>query len=137
MSKSDNESSAIFLADAPEVIRKKVMRATTDTGPTEPDSPKAQAVQNLFTLLEDFSTKETYDHFNDLYNTCRIRYGDLKKQLAEDIIKFTTPIREEILRISSDEAYLSKVARMGAEKARHSASQTIKEVREIIGFRAF
>jgi len=63
--------------------------------------------------------------------------GDLKKQLAEDIIKFTTPIREEILRISSDETYISKVARLGAEKAHASASKTIKEVREIIGFRAF
>ena len=137
MSKSDNESSAIFLADAPEVIRKKVMRATTDTGPTEPDSPKAQAVGNLFTLMEDFSSKEIYDHFNELYNSCQIRYGDLKKQLAEDIIKFTTPIREEILRISSDEAYISKVARLGAEKAHESASKTISEVREIIGFRKF
>ena len=137
MSKSDNENSAIFLADAPEVIRKKVMRATTDTGPTEPDSPKPQAVQNLFTLMEDFSTKEAYDHFNGLYNSCQIRYGDMKKQLAEDIIKFTTPIREEILRIKSDEAYISKVARLGAEKAHASASQTISEVREIIGFRSF
>jgi len=137
MSKSDNESSAIFLADAPEVIRKKVLRATTDKGPTEPNSPKTQAVQNLFTLMEDFSTKETCDHFDGLYNNCQIRYGDMKKQLAEDIIKFTTPIREEIIRISSDEAYISKVARLGAEKAHASASQTMKEVREIIGFRAF
>ena len=137
MSKSDNENSASFLADAPEVIRKKVMRATTDTGPTEPDSPKPQAVQNLFTLMEDFSTREAYDHFNGLYNSCQIRYGDMKKQLAEDIIKFTTPIREEILRIKSDEAYISKVARLGAEKAHASASQTISEVREIIGFRSF
>lgn len=137
MSKSDNENSAIFLADAPEVIRKKVLKATTDLGPTEPNSPKAQAVQNLFTLMEDFSTKETWEHFNGLYNSCQIRYGDMKKQLAEDIIKFTTPIREEILRIKSDEAYISKVARLGAEKAHASASQTISEVREIIGFRSF
>jgi len=137
MSKSDNESSAIFLADAPDVIRRKIMRATTDTGPTAPDSPKAQAVQNLFTLMEDFSSKETYEHFDLLYRTCQIRYGDMKKQLAEDIIKFTTPIRDEILRISSDEAYISKVARLGAEKAHASASKTIREVREIIGFRKF
>ena len=137
MSKSDNENSAIFLSDPPEAVRKKVMRATTDSGPTEPNSPKPQAVQNLFTLMENFSPRETYDHFNNLYNSCQIRYGDMKKQLAEDVIAFTTPIRQEIIRIASDEAYISKVARMGAEKARESASRTIREVREIIGFRKF
>jgi tryptophanyl-tRNA synthetase len=137
MSKSDNENTAIFLADPPEVIRKKVMRATTDTGPTEQDSPKTQAVQNLFDLMELFSSAETCRHFDTLYKSCRIRYGDLKKQLAGDIIKFITPIREEILRISSDDAFISKVARHGAEKARVSASKTIREVREIIGFKAF
>ena len=137
MSKSDNENTAIFLADPPDLIRKKLMRATTDTGPAEPDSIKTQPVRNLFDLMEFFSSRETYLHFDELFRTCRIRYGDLKKQLAEDIIKFTAPIREEILRISSDEAYISKVARQGAEKARMSASRTINEVREIIGFRPF
>ena len=66
-----------------------------------------------------------------------IRYGDLKKQLAEDVIAFTTPIRERILQLSGDDDYINKVARMGAEKAHESAAKTIKEVREIIGFRHF
>jgi len=137
MSKSDNEGTAIFLSDPPEIIRKKVMRATTDTGPVEPNSTKSQPVQNLFTLMGLFSHAETYRHFDELFRTGLIRYGDLKKQLAEDIITFVNPIREEILRISSDENYISKVARHGAEKAHISASKTIREVREIIGFRKF
>ena len=61
----------------------------------------------------------------------------MKKQLAEDMIAFTTPFRERIKEIAADEAYIAKAAAMGREKARASASQTIKDVREIIGFRAY
>jgi len=74
-------------------------------------------------------------HFDSAYNDCSIRYGDLKKQLAEDIIGFTAPIRERILEILKDEAYLGKVARMGAERARESAQKTLNEVKDVIGFR--
>ena len=137
MSKSDNENSAIFLADSPEMIRKKVMRAVTDAGPTEMNQPKPQAIENIFSLMKVLSAPDTYNHFHDLYNSCQIRYGDMKKQLAEDIIIFTAPFREKIQELSSDTAYLKKVADMGAEKARISASKTIREVREIIGFKSF
>jgi tryptophanyl-tRNA synthetase len=137
MGKSESEGNAIFLVDPPEVIRKKVMRAVSDAGPTEPGQPKTQAVENLFSLLKVMSKPETLEFFEDEYQNCRIRYGDLKKQLAEDIILFTTPIRERIEEIRSNTEYLSKVTRMGAEKARASASATIKEARDIIGFRPF
>ena len=60
--------------------------------------------------------------------------GDMKKQLAEDINKFCAPIRERILDMAANTEYLDKVARMGAEKARESASKTLNEVRQIIGF---
>ena len=77
------------------------------------------------------------EHFRDSYNDCTIRYGDLKKQLAEDMITFTTPIRERINDIYNDSDYLRKVVTMGAEKARESASKTVREVREILGYRPF
>lgn len=137
MGKSEGEGNAIFLAEDPKSIRKKVMRAVTDTGPTEPNSPKTEAVENLFSLLKVVSTPDTVKYFEDQYNTMQIRYGDLKKQLAEDIITFTAPLRERILEISADEAYLSKVARIGAEKAHQSGARTLKEAREIIGFKRF
>lgn len=137
MGKSEGENNAVFLADSPEVIRKKVMKAVTDAGPTEMNQAKPQEIQNLFDIMKHVSTKDTISHFDKLYNECQIRYGDLKKQLAEDIIQFCAPIRERILEIESDKAYLSKVASLGAEKARISAGKTIKEVREIIGFRSF
>ncbi len=137
MGKSEGEGNAVFLADNPSVIRKKVMKAVTDSGPTEKNQPKAQPIENIFNLLRAVSLPETVAYFEEKYNNCEIRYGDLKKQLAEDIIVFTTPLRERILELSANDAYLSKVARLGAEKARESASKTVREVREIIGFKPF
>ncbi len=137
MGKSEAEGNAIFLADDPKVIRKKVMRATTDSGPENPGEEMSQPVENLFNLMRAVSSPDTVQHFLDAYNSATIRYGDLKKQLAEDIITFTTPLREKILEIGANDDYLGKVAKMGAEKARESAAKTVREVREIIGFKAF
>jgi tryptophanyl-tRNA synthetase len=137
MGKSEGEGNAVFLADSPEVIRKKVMRAVTDRGPTVENQEKPVEIQNLFDIIKVVSSLDTYEHFDHLYNTCQIRYGDLKKQLAEDIIIATAPIRERINEIAGDTPYLRQVARHGAIKARESASKTIREVREIIGFRSF
>lgn len=137
MGKSEGEGNAIFLSDEPEAIRKKVMRAVTDSGPTEENQEKPEAIQNLFDLMKVVSSEDTHAHFEHLYNNCQIRYGDFKKQLAEDMILATAPIREKIHAIANDEAYLRQVARHGALKARESASKTIKDVREIIGFKSF
>jgi tryptophanyl-tRNA synthetase len=135
MGKSEGEGNAIFLADPPEVIRKKVMRAVTDSGPTQPNQEKPEAVANLFTIMGLVSDNKTLQTFEQQYNDCTIRYGDLKKQLAEDIIRFTSPIHEKIMEIYADEALLNRVMDRGAEKARVSAGETISEVRKIIGFR--
>ena len=130
-----SEGNAIYLIDDEKTISKKVMRAVTDSGPTEPNSEKPEAIQNLFTLMEIVSTPEVYQHYDALYKDCVIRYGDMKKQLAADINAFCAPIRERILDISGDKELLARVARLGAEKARESAARTIEEVRHIIGFR--
>ena len=132
-----SEGNGIYLSDEPSAIRKKVMRAVTDAGPQEPNSPMTEPIANLFYLLDLLSTPDTVKHFRDSYNNCTIRYGDLKKQLAEDVITFTTPIRERINDIHNDSDYLRKVVKMGAEKARESASKTVREVREIIGYKPF
>jgi tryptophanyl-tRNA synthetase len=132
-----SEGNGIFLAEDPESIRKKVMRAVTDSGPTKENQKMSEPVQNLFTLMEVVSAPDTLSFFAEKYNRCEIRYGDLKKQLAEDIITFTSPLREKIQAIYSDEKYLAKVVKQGAEKARESASKTVREVREIIGFKPF
>lgn len=130
-----SEGNAIYLVDDEKTLTKKVMRAVTDSGPTEPNSMMPEAIQNLFTLLQIASSEEVYNHFLTAYNDCSIRYGDLKKQLAADLVAFCAPIRERILEIEKDQMLLDRVARQGAEKARESARKTISEVRQIIGFK--
>ncbi|MAZ93546.1 MAG: tryptophan--tRNA ligase [Bacteroidales bacterium] len=137
MGKSEGEGNAIFLNDDPKKLSKKVMRAVTDSGPTEKNQKKPEAIHNLFTLMEVVSKQEVISQFEDMYNDCTIRYGDLKKQLAEDMVTFTEPFREKITELSANEEYIKKVMNQGAEKARESAQKTINEVREIIGFRKY
>ncbi|MBB6502102.1 tryptophan--tRNA ligase [Pedobacter cryoconitis] len=137
MGKSEGDANCIYLADSPDIIRKKVLKAVSDGGPTEENQPKPEAIQNLFDLMKIVSSTDTLAHFDELYNKCQIRYGDFKKQLAEDMIIFNSPIRERIEEISKDNDYLRKVANHGAEKARESARKTIKDVRELIGFKPF
>ena len=137
MGKSEGEGNAVFLSDAPEVIRKKVMRAVTDSGPTQMMQEKPEAIRNIFALMELVSKPDVVQHFNDAYNNMTIRYGDMKKQLAEDMVQFTHPIYERIKQIEANHDYLRKVVNLGKEKAHESAGKTMKEVREIIGFKSF
>lgn len=130
-----SEGNCIYLFEDDKTITKKVMRAVTDAGPQAMNSEKPDVIQNLFTLMEAVSTPDTLDYFNEKWNTCEIRYGDMKKQLAADICATVAPIREKIEAYKADDAYLEKVAQMGAEAARESAQKTLKEVREIIGFK--
>ena len=130
-----SEGNAINLTDDPKIIRKKVMSAVTDAGPTEKNQQKPEPIQNLFSLMELVSTKDSIEYFDYKYNNCEIRYGDMKKQLAEDIVNFTTPIKEKIEEIYNNTSYLEKTMKLGKEKAIASGSKTINEVREIIGFR--
>jgi len=132
-----SEGNGIYLIDDEKTLKKKVMRAVTDSGPTVMNSEMPESIQNLFTLMDVVSERSTIDFFKEKYANCEIRYGDLKKQLAEDINIFISPIREKINDIKMNDDYLRKVAKMGAEKAQESAAKTIKEVREIIGFKSF
>lgn len=137
MSKSNGENTAIFLQDTRDEIIKKMKRAVTDTGPTEPNTPKPEAIQNLFDLMKLVSTPETYSQFDDAYNNCTIRYGDFKMQIAEDMDRFVAPIREKIIAINNDDDYIAQALETGTEKARASAAETIKGVRRLIGFGKF
>lgn len=132
-----SEGNGIYLVDDPKTIRKKVMRAVTDAGPEKPNQEPSEPIKNLFTLMEVMSDPSTVEFFREKHASCEIRYGDMKKQLAEDIIKFTSPIRERINAILADNAYLAKVVREGAEKARESAGKTVRDVRQIIGYKDF
>lgn len=138
MSKSENQLNTLYLADEDDLLRKKIMKAKTDGGPAEPNNIKPDYIENLFTLMSLVSSKEAIEKFESDFNAssagnCIIRYGDMKKQLAEDMIKFITPIREKAADLQNDKALLSKIIKQGADKARESASATLKEVRQAIG----
>ncbi len=137
MSKSSGESDTIFLYDEPQKLRKKIMRAKTDSGPTKPNQTFSNEIANLFDLMSLVSHTSTIQKFKEDYNNANIRYGDLKNQLAEDMESFVSPLRKKIEDMLQNEAYLAKVAKMGREKARDSAKNTIKDVREIIGIKSF
>ena len=137
MSKSENQYATLYLADEDEIIRKKVMRAKTDSGPTEQNSAKPDYIENIFLLMKLVSTEETLKKFDEDYNKCTIRYGDMKKQIGEDMVKFISPIREKVNAILGDENYLRQVMEQGAEKARKSAKATMKLTREAIGLKYF
>ncbi len=137
MGKSEGENNAIFLIDEPDIVRKKILRAKTDSGPTQQNQPKSVEIENLFALMRLVCSNDTVAYFEDKYNDCSIRYGDMKKQLAEDMVLFISPFRERILEIESDNDYLRKVVLQGKQKAIASASNTMAQVRELIGFKSF
>jgi tryptophanyl-tRNA synthetase len=133
MSKSENAMATIYLADTDEDIRKKIRKAKTDGGPTEPNTPKPDYIENLFLLMKLVSAPETLEKFEADYAGCNIRYGDMKAQLGEDMVNFVRPIREKTEAIRNDDAYLAKVMEEGAAKARKSAMQTMELVKSVMG----
>ncbi|MGN6604821.1 MAG: tryptophan--tRNA ligase [Ginsengibacter sp.] len=137
MSKSENQMATIYLGDEDDAIRKKIMKAKTDSGPSENNSVKPEYIENLFTLMKLVSAPETIAEFEQKFNNCSIRYGDMKKQLAEDMVQFIAPIRQRVNDILNDEPYLQKVMKQGAEKARISAEATMQEVRNAMGLNYF
>lgn len=130
-----SEGNCIYLHDDDKTITKKVMKAVTDNGPQTPNSQRPEVIENLFTFLKICSTPDTYQYFDEKWNDCSLRYGDLKKQIATDIIQTVAPIRERIQEYIANKELLNKVAKEGAEAARESAAATMKEVRKIIGFK--
>jgi tryptophanyl-tRNA synthetase len=130
MSKSENQYATLYLSDDDELIRKKVMKAKTDAGPTEKNSARPDYIENLFMLMRLVSDEGTLRTFESDYNECTIRYGDMKKQLAEDMVRFISPIREKARTYLGDDKFLKETMENGAEKARKSAGETMKLVRE-------
>lgn len=132
MSKSENQLATLYLADEDEVIRKKIMKAKSDVAPTEPNSTKSDFIENLFTLMKIVSAEDAVQKFEDDFNNCVIRYGDMKKQLAEDMVSFIKPIREKAADLQNNTELLEKIIKQGADKARESASKTIGLVRKAV-----
>ena len=135
MSKSEGEDSTIYFTDEPAAIKKKIMRAKTDSGPTQENQTKPQEIENLFNLMRAVSSPDTVEYFDGLYNRCQIRYGDMKKQLVEDMNAFIEPFRSRIVELEADTDRLNRIMDIGKEKAQASAQRTLREIRKVIGYR--
>lgn len=137
MSKSENQFATVFLSDNDDMIRKKVMKAKTDSGPTQKNSLKPDYIENLFLLMQLVSSNDTVKHFEEAYGNGTIRYGEMKKQLGEDMVRFISPIRQRAEAIYNDAKYIREVMEKGAEKARSSAAKTLNMAREAIGLKYY
>jgi tryptophanyl-tRNA synthetase len=135
MSKSEQQMNTIYLNDNDELITKKIMKAKTDQGPGSPNSIKPDYIQGLFTLVGRVSSPEVLAKFEYDFNHCQIRYGEMKKQLAEDMIRFIKPIREKAEALQKDPSGIDDILAEGAAKARKSAAATLLEVRKALGFK--
>ena len=137
MSKSENQNATIYLSDDDKLIESKIKKAKTDTGPTGSNSAKPDYIENIFGLMKLVSTPDVIAKFENDYNNCTIRYGDMKKQLAEDMIRLISPIREKAEAIRNDQKHLAEIMEKGAEKARKSARETMSLVRESMGLKYY
>ncbi|GAA4337222.1 tryptophan--tRNA ligase [Flaviaesturariibacter amylovorans] len=133
MSKSENQLATLYLADDDDLIRKKVMKAKTDSGPTEPNSEMPDYIRNIFGIMSLVSQESTVEKFRSDFNNASIRYGDMKKQLAEDMVAFISPIRARAQELRRDTDGLRRIMERGAEAARESAQRTIREARRLVG----
>ena len=131
MSKSATGSGhAVALLDPPGQIRKKIMRATTDSNPAVDFDSLGQGVENLLSIFQAFSgwpAERMRSHFTGL------RYGDLKKQVAEMVVCSVEPIQKRYQEIVSEEGYLASVLKQGAERVAPIANSTVELVKERMG----
>jgi tryptophanyl-tRNA synthetase len=131
MSKSaDGAGHAVALLDPPAKIRKTIMRATTDSNPAVDFDAAGPGVLNLLAIYQAFSgasNEEMKTRFMGM------RYGDLKKQVAEMAIAHLEPFQQRYREITADPAYLAGVLRAGAERVAPIANSTVQLVKERMG----
>jgi tryptophanyl-tRNA synthetase len=121
---------AVALLDPPAIIRKKILRATTDSKPgVDFDAPGA-GVANLLGIYQGFSG---WDEAQMLAHFAGMRYGDLKKQVAEMVIAYLEPFQNRYREIVSDPGYVKGVLREGAERVSPIANSTVELVKRRMG----
>jgi tryptophanyl-tRNA synthetase len=131
MSKSEEgPNHAIALLDTPDVIRKKIMRATTDSNTTVVFDVNRPGIYNLLTIYQTFTgqnKKEIEAKFEGK------GYGDFKKALAEVVIEGLRPLQERYKKVTTEPGYLDSILAEGAAKARPLAEKTLAKVHKVVG----
>ncbi len=131
MSKSATGANhAVSLLDPPDKIRKTIMRATTDSSPAVDFATAGPGVLNLLSIYQAFSGADA-EAMKQRFSG--MRYGDLKKQVAEMVIAQLEPFQQRYRRITSDPAYLEGVLREGAARVAPLAGDTVRTVKQRMG----
>jgi tryptophanyl-tRNA synthetase len=134
MSKSAaGTSHAVGLLDPIDHVRKKIMRATTDSLPAVDFDAAGPGVRNLISIFQAFSgwpADKLREHFNGM------RYGDLKKQVAEMVIANLEPLQKRYAEIMDEPGYLTRILKEGAERVSPIAKSTVQLVKERMGLYA-
>ena len=133
MSKSENEMATLYLADEDDKIINKIKKAKTDSGSGQPGGPIPESVQNLLDLMKLVCAPDVVAFYEAACSNQTIRFGDMKKQLGEDMVHFIAPIRERAKDLQRNTDYLKKIMKAGAEKARANAAQTLQQAKKLIG----
>jgi tryptophanyl-tRNA synthetase len=121
---------AVALLDPPAKIRKTIMRATTDSLPAVDFDTAGPGVLNLISIYQAFSG-EGDDAIKARF--AGMRYGDLKKQVAEMVVAHLEPFQQRYREITADPGYLADVLRRGAERVAPIANLTVRTVKERMG----
>jgi tryptophanyl-tRNA synthetase len=131
MSKSAaGQNHAVALLDPPSTIRKTIMRATTDSNPAVDFESAGPGVLNLLSIYQAFSG-DSDDAIKARFTG--MRYGDLKKQVADMTIAHLEPFQQRYRAIVDEPGYLASVLRQGAERVAPIANQTVQLVKERMG----
>ena len=131
MSKSaQGAGHAIALLDPPDKIRKALNRATTDSNPAVDFETMGPGVQNLLSIYQAFSNDDATVMRNQFTG---MRYGDLKKQVAEMVIAHLEPLQGRYRQITEDPGYVESILREGAERVRPIAAQTVELAKSRMG----
>ena len=131
MSKSLGPNNLIALSDAPEIIKKKIMKAVTDEGPDA--GTMSAGVKNLFTMLELLGDSKTIQKFQKTFNNKTLKYAELKSELSEAIISYLKPIQARKKQLSQDKKKVKKILADGAKKARMIAQKNLLEIKKRMG----
>lgn len=132
MSKSaDNPNSYILIMDPPEVIRKKISRAVTDSLGIVKYSDEQPGVKNLMTILSVIKGK-TIEEIEKEYEGQG--YAQFKKDVAEAIVGELEPIQKKVKDLTTNKEYLESIYKKGAEKASYVANKTLRKMQKKIGF---
>jgi tryptophanyl-tRNA synthetase len=121
---------AIALLDEPAQIKKKIMRATTDSNPGVDFENLGAGVANLLSIYQAFSGASK-EQMNEKF--AGMRYGDLKKQVAEMVVTSLEPLQARYREITADPAYLDGVLQAGAERVTPIADSTVELVKSRMG----